>query len=96
MYSFLRDLTVGKKKYIKCGDMMYLYAPQYEKLDISTILGLVETRSPLVLEYLPDKRDHHRLPRQFILNVTYTILGDDFSNYVDLRVKERNETLAMK
>ena len=76
--------------------MMYLYAPQYENLDIKTILDLIERMSPDVLNYLPDKRDHHRLPRQFLVNVTYTICGEGFSNYVDQKIKDRNETLAMK
>ena len=37
-----------------------------------------------------------RLPKQWIANVAYSILGDTFSNWVKEQIVERNEKVAEK
>lgn len=49
-----------------------------------------------VRQYLPDDRDISRLPRQWIVNVIYTIVGDDFRQWVSEHIKHRNDHLAEK
>ena len=46
------------------------------------------------MEYLPDERDMHRLPRYYIINVAYTIVGQPIKNFVSEGVRERNDKLA--
>ena len=72
---------------------MVLNVPQYQGLSIEAILdkGKEDER---VARYLPDERDLARLPRSFIVNVTYTLMGDRFSFWVHNLIKERNEKLA--
>ena len=72
---------------------MVLNVPQYQGLSIESILdkGKEDER---VARYLPDERDLARLPRSFIVNVTYTLMGDCFSVWVHNLIKERNEKLA--
>ena len=70
-----------------------LNVPQYEGLSIETILEKGE-ENPQVAKYLPDERDLPRLPRSFIVNVTYTLLGDSFKTWVHKRIKERNDKIA--
>ena len=47
-----------------------------------------------VKDHLPDERDIHRLPRQWIINVVYTIVGDSFGTWVSELVKDRNVHVA--
>ena len=46
------------------------------------------------MEYLPDERDMHRLPRYYIINVAYTIVGQPIKNFVSEGVRERNDKIA--
>jgi hypothetical protein len=47
-----------------------------------------------VRHYLPEERDLHRLPRQFIVNIIFTIVQDPFKVWVKERIKARNDTVA--
>ena len=49
-----------------------------------------------MLQHLPEERDMHRLPRQFVVNVLYTILGDQVADWVKSMVETRNSKLAEK
>ncbi len=42
-------------------------------------------------QYLPDERDIHKLPRQFVLNVVYSCVGGEFQQWVDTQVSTRNQ-----
>ena len=45
---------------------------------------------------MPDDQDIQRLPRQWIVNVIFTIVGDDFRRWVLEHIKHRNDHLAEK
>ena len=45
---------------------------------------------------MPDERDIPKLPRQWIINVIYSIVGDDLREWVSQQIKSRNEKLAEK
>ena len=48
-----------------------------------------------VMKALPtEPREIDKLPRSYISNVIYTIVGDKFKNWVDEKVKERTEKLV--
>jgi hypothetical protein len=49
-----------------------------------------------IIDYLPDERDWDRLPRQYMLNLVYTLSGDNFSNWVASNIDARNNELAAK
>ena len=59
---------------IKAADIKVLHAPLYKGLTIEAILEQFKDK-PQVWHYLPEKRDLHRLPRQFIIDVIYTVVG---------------------
>ena len=69
--------------------MRHLFVPMYETLSVRYILDVADAHAE-VLEYLPDQKDVPRLPRQWIINVLFTILGGDFADWVDQHVKARN------
>ena len=45
---------------------------------------------------MPDERDIRKLPRQWIANVIYTLVGDPFREWVSKTIKKRNDTVASK
>lgn len=82
---FCKDLITGKKKYIKCDQVKYMFVPQYESLSIERILEKAQQWLE-VWNYLPDERDIHRLPRQWLINVIFTLVGEPFQEWTDERV----------
>ena len=53
---------MGKKNHIKCDDIKTLPVPQYEGLDIDSILEEAN-KDERVKTFLPDDRDMHKVPR---------------------------------
>ena len=53
-------------------------------------------KNPRINDYLPEDRDLPRLPRQWLLNVSYTVLGEPFKGWVQNEIELRNEELATK
>lgn len=49
-----------------------------------------------VLRYLPDPQDIDKLPRQFLLNVAYTLIQKPFADWVQGVCSERHEKIAEK
>ena len=72
-----------------------MYVPQYETLSIDRILETAR-KNPRINDYLPDDRDMHKVPRQWLINVTYTVLGEPFKGWVKTEIENRNEELAKK
>ena len=44
---------------------------------------------PGIEQYLTDQRDINRLPRQFLINLLSTLLGSEFSDWVNAIVEAR-------
>ena len=72
-----------------------MYVPQYENLSIERILETAK-KNPRISDYLPDDRDMHKVPRQWLINVAYTVLGTPFKAWVENEIASRNEELAKK
>jgi len=72
-----------------------MFVPQYEKLSIEAILATAR-KNPRINDYLPEDRDMHKVPRQWLLNVAYTVLGEPFAGWVKSEIENRNEELATK
>ena len=45
---------------------------------------------PEVMKRLPEEKEIIKLPKQYLTNVIYTIVGEDFANWVRARIEERN------
>jgi hypothetical protein len=61
---------------------------------LDKIFTLIIDGKPELLQYFPDKRDIHKLPRAYCLNVFYTLEGKNFYDFVQTKIAERNATLA--
>ena len=53
-------------------------------------------RYPATFDYYPDQSEIMRLPKQWIANVAYAILGDTFSAWVKAKIEENHEKKAEK
>ena len=66
---------------LKADRVRQLHVPMYKGLTIDNILAEGK-KNPQVSSYLPDDKDIHRLPRQWLANVIYTLVGNDFGAWV--------------
>jgi hypothetical protein len=49
-----------------------------------------------VVDSLPVLREIRKMPRHYICNVIYTLLGITFSKWVDARCQQRNAEIAVE
>lgn len=92
----MKDIIANKKISIKADEMKYLYAPQYETITIAKIFQEINKTWPEVLKYMPDFRDQGKLPKQYVINACFTIVGAPFQIWVNEKIKERNEKVETK
>ena len=93
---YLRDLAAGKKKTIRGTEMKHLTVPQFEHLTIEEFLKFAADY-PFVTMCLPDrKQELEKLPRQYLINIIYTKVGEAFRQWVDERVGTRHEKVKDK
>ena len=73
----------------------HLHVPQYDHLRIEDLLGFAaECNHGAALKYLPrDQLDIDRLPRQYVINVIYTLCGEDFEKWISKTIESRNDQL---
>ena len=102
---FYKDLIRGKKSCkciaprnapcadIKCDKVKVMFAPLYESLSVERILEKAADW-PAVCKYLPDERDMHRLPRQWIISVIYMVVGQSFADCVEECIHAWNDKIA--
>ena len=67
--------------------------PYYDGLTIKEIVNWSqEIEDGKVLDYLPiTSKEILKMPRAYIGNVIYSVLGKQFEDWVQLKIKERNE-----
>ena len=46
-------------------------------------------------KWLPDVIEIRRLPKEFLANVAYTVIGQPFADWVRQQIEIRNEKLAV-
>ena len=51
-------------------------------------------RHPVTADYLPDPDDFRRLPRQWLINVAYSLIEKPFADWVLARTEARNSRLV--
>lgn len=67
----------------------------YTGLTVEAILEFGRQTASVGL-HLPDERDISRLPRQWIVNVVYSLVGDPFRQWISELIKKRNDHVAEK
>ena len=85
----LRDLASGKKDIIKNVNVRIISVPQFEGL---TIEDMMEYARPVdsVMNALPPLNECAKVPRAYIANVIYSLVGEHFQQWVKARIDARN------
>jgi hypothetical protein len=87
----LRDLCSGTRKRLKACEVKTINIPQFDGLTIERMLYHARSASS-VMRALPVREGEiKKLPRAYIANVMYTIIGEPFRDWVEKKVKDRNE-----
>ena len=100
---FLKDIISGKKKRkcrihffsnravdVKAKNVRTICIPQYEGLAMKDMDEQVFQLHPIIFDYLPDQVEIHKTPKQWICNVSASVLGDVFVNWVKDQIEARN------
>jgi hypothetical protein len=73
---------------------MVMFVPQYEFLALEDVMEFAAGYAG-VNDYFPVAREMRKLPRQYICNMIYSIVGDPFMKWVKNRVAARNSKVAV-
>ena len=79
---FAKGIMEGKIKYVRADMVKICFAPMYSELSVKAILEEAFKHEG-VRAYFPEDRDLHRLPRDWCLNVAYSVIGAPFKAWVD-------------
>ena len=71
----MRDLVAGKRRRIKGVDVKHLNVPQYEGLKIEAFFEFADKYNECKRAFPVDQHERDKLPRQYVINVIYTIVG---------------------
>ena len=66
-----------------------LFVPHYENLSLQQIYDANKNKAE-VTSYLPIPRETLRMPRDYVISVFYTIIGDPFKAWVKKMIDQRN------
>ena len=84
---------MNKKKKIKNVDVKVIHVPHFDGLTLDTMLGFAQ-QHPQISQYLPAiQREIEKMPRHYIANVIYTVVGDAFQDWVSEQIDARNEKI---
>ena len=89
---FLRDLVSAKRRIIKCEDVKVIQIPQFEHLAIPDMLEFArQHEGGAAMMALPEmKKEINKLPRAYIANIIYSVVGEPFLRWMNERVEARN------
>jgi len=72
-----------------------IYVPAYESLTVAKIVEFCKENEE-VMSFLPDMKEIKTLPKDFLMNLLYTINGNPFKEWVRTHCNIRNEKIANK
>ena len=90
----MRDLISGKKKFIDCDKIKFLYVPQYESLKIALIMAQALS-IPEAMNHLPILKEIEKVPKAWLCTIIYSVVGKQFAGWVQERIGERNEKVTV-
>ena len=84
---------MNQRTRIKNEDVKVLHVPHFHGLTLETMLGYA-SQSIEVMRCLPAiEREINKLPRAYIANVIYTIIGESFKEWVNTQITMRNDKI---
>jgi len=88
-------LASGAKKMIVSDRVRVISIPQYEGLKVESMLEFA-SQFKQVFDHLPVEKEVHKLSRSYLGNVIYTIVGEPFYNWVQIKINERHDKIKEK
>ena len=87
-----RDLCGLKRRRISQTEMRLITVPHFEGLRVEDMIAFArEAKNGEAMEAFPIvMREVEKLPRPYIANVIYTIVGEPFKDWVNDRVNQRH------
>jgi len=67
--------------------------PHYEELTMEQIIEKFGDNEAF-MKHLPDRKEIYKLPRQWLVNVAYTVIGAEFEQWMRAKINERNQKMA--
>ena len=81
---------------IKSEVVRHITIPQYEGLALKHIMSHLDNGCQHVYDFLPSQLELCKLPKEWICNVVYTVIGTPFHTWVKGVVQERNKAVSKK
>ena len=88
-------MASGAKKMIVSDRVRVISIPQYEGLKVESMLEFA-SQFKQVFDHLPVEKEVHKLSRSYLGNVIYTIVGELFYNWVQIKINERHDKIKEK
>ena len=92
----MRDIISGQRRLIKGTDVKHLSVPQYEALTIEQFLTYANGFDAVMQAFPTEYKECKKLPRQYIINVIYTIVGQPFRAWCNDKVDARHAGVVEK
>ena len=90
----LKDLAANKRTKIYNSEMKNIKVPYFKGLSIEKMLEFAKGY-PDALRALPMvQREIDRMPRVYIANVIYIVVGKAFQDWMNQKINERHEKVA--
>lgn len=91
----LSDIISGRKMSIALEQVRPINVPYYKGLTIEAILQW-GSQYPQVVDALPIPKECLKLERQFLCDLIHTVVGPPFAKWVDDKVNQRNQRVAIE
>ena len=75
--------------------VVHVRVPSYENLSLERVLNAFSNH-PEVFRYLPDGKELRKVPKQWVVNVMATVIGEPFIEWVKQQINDRNKALIME
>ena len=87
----MRDIVAGKRTRIKEKEVNHINIPHFEGLSVEKFMEYAKDKPAVMMVFPILERERLKMPRGYIANVIYTIVGEDFRTQVDARVNQRHQ-----
>ena len=74
--------------------MSHVYVPQYDGLQLKDISNFL-AQHEVAFDYFPDGKEQGKLPKQWVVNVALTLIGEPFNDFIKEQVTNRNKRVAI-
>ena len=74
----------------------HISVPYYESLSLEKIQQFCQRHPSDINLYFPDRREIHKISREWICNIIATVLKNIFTDWVRSQIENRNEDMTLK